>query len=86
MRNSGQVRARHVQLFNAKELFLLLSHGNLSLFLNGSDLQHIGRIGVQFKVFVHVFAQHRGRKGPKALAKLDFQVHHRLRLLRARIA
>ena len=86
MGDRRHIRTRYLQLLNAKKLLLILAHSDLAFFFNRSHLQHIRRIGVQFKIFVHVFAQDSRGKRPEALAEFDLEVHHRLRLGRAWIA
>ena len=52
------------------------------------DQQHVGAVfvGTHLEIAIDVLPQHERREGPKRLAELDLQVHHRLHRLAAGVA
>ena len=86
MRHRRNVRARNIELLDAKELLLLGAHRLAPGLHDIGDHQHIGTVGFKLEPLADIFAQHRGRERPEGFAELDLEIEHRLHCRRPRVA
>src|SRR5579863_7222738 len=82
VRYGWQYRPPLIQAFNPEQLFV---RGKAQRLAHVRDQQHVGAVPIEFEVFRHMLAQHRGSERPETLAELDLQIEHALHLGRARI-
>ena len=85
-RDGRNRRSRHVQLVDAPQVLRVLADGQAPRGLHVGDKKHVGAVFIDLDPLGDVFACDRRRERPERLAELDFQVHHRLHLRRARVA
>src|SRR5687768_2857216 len=75
VRDSGNVGAYDIELFDAPETLLLRRHWHLALAFDGRDQQHVGTFAVQLEVLGGPFPQHAGSERAEPFAKLDLEIH-----------
>ena len=86
VRDCRNIGARHVELVDAEQRFLVGAHRPAPLGANARDEQHVRRVHVELEPVGEILAQDRRREWTERLAVLDLEVQELLHRRRARVA